>query len=101
MAAEALSSDRISATACVAERLGEEGEAVAATVAWPKKVAEQVAVVRDVVVKSAREWTATQAANTFKGAKAKDVEDVMDALAAGGVLAGYGDGRGRMWRAVA
>ncbi len=89
------------AMAGVDEEAGEEGEAVAAAVAWPKKVAEQVAVVRDVVVKSAGEWTAVQAANAFKGAKAKDVEDVMDALAAVGVLAGYGEGRGRRWRAVA
>ena len=89
------------AMAGVDEEAGEEGEAVAAAVAWPKKMAEQVAVVRDVVVKSAGEWTAVQAANAFKGAKPKDVEDVMDALAAVGVLAGYGDGRGRRWRAVA
>jgi hypothetical protein len=89
------------AMAGVEEEAVEEGEAVAAATPWPKKMAEQAAVLRDLVAKSAGEWTAVQAANTFKGAKAKDVEDVMDALAAVGVLAGYGDGRGRRWRSVA
>jgi heme oxygenase len=78
----------------------EEPEAAAA-VAWPKKMADQAALVRDLVARSAGEWTATQGAKAFKGAKPKEVEDVLGALAAVGVLAGYGDGKGRRWRSVA
>jgi hypothetical protein len=77
----------------------DDGAPVAAP-AWPKKMAEQVTVVRDLVAKSPGEWTAAQGARAFKGSKAGEVGDVMDALAAVGLLAGYGEGGERRWRAV-
>jgi hypothetical protein len=82
------------------EEEGSEEVAPAAAASWPKKMAEQVGVVRDLVAKSGGEWTATQGAAAFKGAKAKDVEEVLDALVAVGVLAGYGEGKRRKWRGV-
>jgi hypothetical protein len=87
------------AMAGVEEEASEEA-APAATASWPKKMAEQVGVVRDLVAKSGGEWTAAQGAKAFKGAKPKDVEEVLDALVAVGVLAGYGEGKRRKWRGV-
>lgn len=49
-----------------------EGSPVAAR-AWPKKMAEQITAVRDVLGGSAGLWTAPQVAATFAGAKPDDV----------------------------
>lgn len=56
--------------------------------AWPKKLAEQIGTVRDLVTKSSSEWSARCAAN-FKSAKADDVGEVLDSLAALGLLVTY------------
>jgi acetoacetate decarboxylase len=77
---------------------------VAATVAaWPKKLAEQIAAVRDLVTKGAAEWSKTKVAAAFKGANKADVEEVLDRLAPLGIichLAAY-DARGtRRWKST-
>jgi hypothetical protein len=74
---------------------------VAATAAaWPKKLAEQIAAVRDLVTKGAAEWSKAEVAAAFKGANKADVEEVLDSLAALGILAAY-DARGtRRWKAT-
>jgi hypothetical protein len=79
----------------------EPEEAVAATAAaWPKKLAEQIASVRDLLTKGAAEWTKAEVAAAFKGAKKSDVEEVLDSLAALGILAAY-EARGtRRWKST-
>jgi hypothetical protein len=80
----------------------EEDEAapVAAAVAppWPKKMPEQVAAVRDLLVRGAAAWSVAQVVAAFKGAKAKDVEPVLDSLAAVGLFLAYDGAEGRRWR---
>jgi RNase H-fold protein (predicted Holliday junction resolvase) len=74
---------------------------VAATAAaWPKKLAEQIADVRDLLTKGAAEWTVVEAAAAFKGAKRADVEEVLDSLAALGILAAYESRGTRRWKST-
>jgi len=70
--------------------------ATAAT--WPKKLPEQIAAVRDLVAKGAAEWTVAGVAAAFKGAKKPDVEEVLDSLAALGILVAYETGDTRRWK---
>jgi hypothetical protein len=74
---------------------------VAATAAaWPKKLAEQIAAVRDLVTKGAAEWSKAEVAAAFKSTNKADVEEVLDSLAALGILAAY-DARGeRRWKST-
>jgi hypothetical protein len=79
----------------------EEAAPVAATAtSWPKKLAEQIAAVRDLLTKGAAEWTVAEAAAAFKGANKADIEEVLDSLAALGILAAY-EARGtRRWKST-
>ncbi len=65
---------------------------------WPKKLPEQIAAVRDLVAKGAAEWSVTEVAAAFKGAKKADVEDVLDSLTALGILATYETRKTRRWK---
>jgi hypothetical protein len=59
---------------------------VAATAAvWPKKLAEQISAVRDLVTKGAAEWSKAEVAAAFKGANKADVEEVLNSLASLGI----------------
>ena len=74
----------------------EEGDAAtaapAATVAaWPKRPGERIAAIRDLVVASKRLWQTAEVTAAFKGAKKKDVADLLDSLAGIGVLVAYGE----------
>lgn len=87
------------------EKLGmeEEPEEAAATpaaavTAWPRKLAEQVAAVRDVVTTGTAEWSVAEVAAAFKRAKKTDVAEVLDSLAALGHLVGYESPTGRRWK---
>ena len=72
----------------------------ATATAWPRKLAEQIAAVRDLVTKGAAEWSKAEVAAAFKGANRADVEEVLDSLAALGILAAY-DARGeRRWKST-
>jgi hypothetical protein len=72
----------------------------ATAAAWPKKLAEQIGAVRDLVTKGAAEWSKAEVAAAFKGANKADVEEVLDSLAALGILAAY-DARGtRRWKST-
>ena len=73
----------------------------ATILSWPKKLAEQIAIVRDVVTKSSAEWSAEDVAANFKGAKTDDVSEVLDSLAALGLLVTYELVEGQRWRASA
>lgn len=68
--------------------------------AWPKKMAAQIEAVRDHVARSSDEIDAATLARTFKGAKAQDVEDVLESLAALGLLVYYELPEGKRWRAA-
>ena len=70
----------------------------AAAATWPKKLPEQIAAVRDLVAKGAAEWTVVDVAAAFKGAKKPDVEEVLDSLAALGILAAYETRKTRRWK---
>ena len=74
--------------------------ALAAT-PWPKKMPEQIAAVRDLVVKTNDEHEAGDVARGFKGAKEKDVEEVLDGLAALGLLVSYELPEGKRYRSAA
>jgi hypothetical protein len=90
------------ALAGVEEEGDEEAEApaAAAQAAWPKKLPEQVAAVRDLVARGASAWTAKQVQASFKGAKGDAVAQVLASLAALGLVVTYEVGGERRWRAA-
>lgn len=67
---------------------------------WPKKLAEQIGAVRDLVLGSPSLWTASSAAAAFSGAKADDVAPVLESLATLGLLLAFDDGDTPRWKAV-
>lgn len=60
--------------------------AASASAAWPRKLAEQIAAVRDLLLGSSSPWTVKQVAKRFKQAKSKEVESVLESLVALGLL---------------
>jgi hypothetical protein len=68
---------------------------------WPKELPRQIAMVRDLIsAQTGRtSWTAEEAAKSFLGARKKDVEQVLDSLAAVGLLMAFDTPAGRRWRA--
>ena len=77
----------------------EAGTAAPSVAAWPKKLPEQVAAVRDLLL-GGRAWSIEQVAKSFKGAKRRDVEGVLDSLAALGIAVTYETPQGKRWRGV-
>lgn len=77
--------------------------AVLALPPWPKDLPQQITVVRDLVVVNdgGRLWTADLAAKSFKGARRKEVESVLDSLTALGLLIAFQTDEGKRWRAPA
>ncbi|MDI1444637.1 DNA methyltransferase [Polyangium sp. 6x1] len=64
--------------------------------AWPKKLPEQIAAVRDRLGTLRGAFTADDVAAGFKGAKRADVADLLDGLAAVGVVVAME--RGKRWK---
>lgn len=64
----------------------EEESVVATAKAWPKKLPEQIAAVRDLLLGQTSAWTAKQVCKQFKGAKSRDVQIVLESLTALGLL---------------
>jgi hypothetical protein len=62
---------------------------------WPKKLAEQINAVREYLAGRRGFFATEDVARGFKGAKRKDVEELLDGLAALGVVVAGADGR---WR---
>ncbi|WP_437733602.1 RNA-binding protein [Sorangium sp. So ce1335] len=62
---------------------------------WPKKLAEQIAAVRDCLGTIRGAFTVDDIAASFKGAKKADVADLLDGLAAVGVVVSVE--RGERW----
>jgi hypothetical protein len=73
---------------------------VSAVMPWPKKMAEQITTVRELMRRSGSAWTVEQVAAGYKGARRDDVEDVLNSLAALGLLVAYETADGRRWRDV-
>ena len=67
---------------------------------WPKKLAEQIAAIRDRVAFPGMLFTVKSVAAAFKGAKKKDIEGFLDGFAALGVLTVYEGPAGKRWRAA-
>jgi hypothetical protein len=71
--------------------------------AWPKELPQQIAAVRDLVSTTRAQdgWSAAETARAFRGARTKDVEPVLDSLAAVGLLVAFDTAHGRRWQASA
>jgi len=81
----------------------EDELAAPATVAakvWPKKLAEQITAVREVVSGSAALWATERVAACLTGAKAQDVAPILESLAALGHLLEFEGDNGPRWKAV-
>jgi len=77
--------------------------ATAAT-AWPKKLSEQIAAIRDLVARAHGKqdpWTIETVCAAFKGAKKTDVEEVLESLEALGLVTGYTHHATRRWKSAA
>jgi acyl-CoA reductase-like NAD-dependent aldehyde dehydrogenase len=77
--------------------------AATAAPAWPKKLAEQIAAIRDLVARTHGKqdaWTVDKVCAAFKGAKKSDVEEVLESLEALGLLTGYTHKSTRRWKAA-
>ena len=72
----------------------------AAVTAWPKKLPERIAAVRDLVAHTGDTWTLDRVCAAFKGAKKAegDVGEVLESLEALGMLTGYQAGGVRRWK---
>jgi hypothetical protein len=70
----------------------------AAAMAWPKKLPEQIAAIRDLVARTHEAWTIGKVCTAFKGAKKTDVEEVLESLEALGLLTGYTHKSTRLWK---
>jgi hypothetical protein len=77
----------------------EPGPAVAPSARpWPKKMAEQIAQTREIVMASPRAWTAEDVAQAFTRAPRADVEQVLESFAALGLLLRYDTPQGLRWK---
>ena len=74
--------------------------AAPAATAWPKKLPEQIAAIRDLVARTREAWTIDKVCAAFKGAKKTDVEEVLESLEALGLLTGYSHKSTRRWKAA-
>lgn len=64
---------------------------------WPKTLAEQLTVVRDRLVFSARVWSKGEMASRFTKAPPEEVAEVLDALVSLGLVVTYEATNGRRW----
>jgi hypothetical protein len=74
-------------------------KAIVGAQTWPKKMPEQIAAVRDLLLSGDAAWSAAHVVRTLKGANAADVELVLESLVALGLLVVYEAG-GRWWKAA-
>ena len=77
------------AEAEISETSEEAEPSPAAAKAWPKKLPEQLAAVRELLGGSASLWTAREVAATFTGAKPDDVAPILESLASLGFLLAF------------
>lgn len=65
---------------------------------WPRKTSEQIAALRDRIQALRGAFMAADVAAGFKGARKKDLADLLDGLAALGLLIAAGADPERRWR---
>jgi hypothetical protein len=82
------------------EAEAEEAPSAASIKPWPKKLGAQIAVLREHVNAPGRVFSVKSVAAGFKGANKKDVEGILDGLAALGALTAFDTAKGRRWRAA-
>jgi hypothetical protein len=75
-------------------------EASASLPKWPRKFPERIALVRDTVGRSANDWSASELAKRFRGARVLEVAEALDSLAALGLCVAYTDEDERRWRSA-
>jgi hypothetical protein len=63
---------------------------LSARIPWPATRSEQIVCVRDLVATASHAWSTTEIASVFKGVKKRAVAEVLDGLAAAGVLRASG-----------
>lgn len=80
------------------EESEEDMAAATAAKAWPKKLPEQIAAVRDLLLGQASAWTAKQVAKQFKGTKLKELELVLESLTALGLLVAFQPNGEMQWK---
>jgi hypothetical protein len=87
-----------------AEGDGEAADSTAAPVAqraWPKKLGERIACVRELFQGSRRLWTTAEVVGALKGAKKADVDELLEGLAGIGAVVAAGAPKARRWGAPA
>jgi hypothetical protein len=77
----------------------EETAAPSSVTPWPKKLPEQVAAVRGLLL-AGKAWGVEQVARTFKSARRREVEGVLESLAALGLAVTYDTPEGRRWTGI-
>jgi hypothetical protein len=82
------------------DEAAEPAGAPAALAAWPKQQPEQLAAVRDLVLRGTSAWSAKSVAAAFKGAGPKGAATALESLAALGLVVGYDAGGERRWKAA-
>ncbi len=80
------------------EESEEDTAAVTAAKPWPKKLPEQIAAVRDLLLGQASAWTAKQVGKQFKGTKLKELELVLESLTALGLLVAFQPNGETQWK---
>jgi hypothetical protein len=80
----------------------DEGAAVTSVVkpvgAWPKRLSEQFAAVRDLLATRASAWSVQQVAEAFKGAPEDDVAETMATLVVSGQAVVFQTPDGTRWQ---
>jgi hypothetical protein len=72
--------------------------AATATQTWPKRLPEQIAAVRDLLLGQESVWTAKQVAKQFKGSNLRELELVLESLAALGLLVAFQPNGELQWK---
>ena len=70
---------------------------------WPDELPKQIAAVRDLITTNGgtrRVWSVESTAQSFRKAKRKQVESVLESLAALGLLVSFDTAGGKRWRAA-
>lgn len=81
------------------EEAATAGKAAPSATAWPKKLHERIAAIRDALLAGGSPTT-REVAGRFKGAKRADVEAVLEGLAALGLAVSFEAGGVRRWQAA-
>jgi len=82
----------------VADVIGERGEGALPISPWPKTLPERIAAVRRLVESVSKSWSADTVAGSFKNARRKEVEGLLESLASLGVIASFKTTEGKCWR---